>query len=268
MTKLEKTWTHFTAAPHRVMFLGGALQTVAVMLWWLLEMMTHYGVAGQAISWSILPNAAHIYLMLYGVFPSFIFGFIMTTFPRWMSGKEIPRKFYVQAFVLLLLGNVIFYVGLATHYSLLLLAVASTLAGWAVAVYALLRVILDTPPSDKTNPVVILLALILGWLGLLAFFIWLLSDNMLWLQVATQTGIWLFLLPLFTSVGHRMIPFFTMSALPNIKVSRPNWPWWWKKSLRCWQNPSLARPLPGALNECRANPAAGGPAGRIQPLGV
>lgn len=226
MSNLAKTWNNFTAAPHRVMFLSGALQTVAVMLWWLVDMLTRYGVAGHPITWSIMPAAAHIYLMVFGVFPSFIFGFIMTTFPRWMNGKEILPSRYVTAFVLLLSGNVLFYIGLFTQQGMLALAVASTLAGWAVAFYALLRVLLDTPPSDKTNPVMILLALGLGWLGLLAYFIWLLSDTMLWLRVATQAGLWLFLLPLFASVGHRMIPFFTISALPNLQVTRPNWPWW------------------------------------------
>ena len=226
MTNLSQTWNNFTAAPHRVMFFGGALQIIAAMLWWLLDLVTRYGVAGQPIAWSIMPGAAHAYLMVFGLFPFFIFGFVMTTFPRWMNGKEIQAQHYVTAFVLLLSGNVIFYAGLLTHHSVLLLAVACTLAGWAVAVYALLRVVLDTPPSDKTNPIVILLTLAMGWLGLAAFFFWLLSDNMLWLRVATQTGIWLFLLPLFASVGHRMIPFFTMSALPNLHVARPDWPWW------------------------------------------
>ena len=226
MTSPSKTWNNFTAAPHRVMFFGGALQIIAVMLWWLLEMVTRHGAAVHPITWSIMPNAVHIYLMLFGLFPSFIFGFVMTTFPRWMGGKEIPAWRYVTAFVLLLSGNVIFYIGMATHYTVLALAVLSTLAGWAVAVYALLRVVLDTPASDKTNPVVILLALGLGWLGLAAFFMWLLCHQMLWLRIATQAGIWLFLLPLFASVGHRMIPFFTVGALPKVHVARPNWPWW------------------------------------------
>lgn len=226
MAKLGLTWRNFTAAPHRVMFLSGALQTIAVMLWWLVDMVTRYGVAGHPIAWSILPGAAHIYLMVFGLFPSFIFGFIMTTFPRWMGGKEILTNRFVTAFVLLVSGNIIFYAGLATQQNILPVAVASTLAGWAVAFYALLRVVLDTPPSDKTNPIVILVTLALGWLGLAAYFIWLLNDNMLWLQIATQAGMWLFLLPLFVSVGHRMIPFFTMSALPNVQISRPNWPWW------------------------------------------
>lgn len=226
MMQLGQTWKNFTAAPHRVMFLGGALQTIAVISWWLIELVTRYELAGHHLEWSILPNAAHIYLMVFGMFPFFIFGFVMTTFPRWMGGKELPARHYVPSFVLMLLGNVAFYVGMLTHQVVLLFAVASVLAGLAAGIYALLRVVLDTPPSDKTNPVVILLALAMAWLGLAAYFVWLSSGNMLWLQIATQTGIWLFLVPLFASVGHRMIPFFTMSALPQLQVERPNWPWW------------------------------------------
>lgn len=226
MKNLVQTWKIFTAAPHRVMFFGGALQVIAVMLWWLFDMVTRFGAAGHPIAWSIMPNAAHIYLMVFGLFPSFIFGFVMTTFPRWMGGREIPALKYVTSFVLILLGNVIFYTGLATQQSVLLLGVSSTLAGWAVGIYSLLRVILDTTPSNKSNPVVILIALCSGWLGLFAYSIWLYSGNMLWLQIATQTGIWLFLLPLFASVGHRMIPVFTISALPGLNMTKPDWPWW------------------------------------------
>lgn len=226
MKDLVQIWKNFTAAPHRVMFFGGALQTIAIMLWWLLDMIMRYGVSGQRIAWSISANAAHIYLMVFGLFPSFIFGFVMTTFPRWMGGKEIQTKFYVSASALLLLGNVTFYAGLLMHHGVLLFAVASTLAGWALATYALLRVVLDTPPADKINPVMILLALTMGWLGLSAYLIWLIGGNGQWLQFATQTGLWLFLLPLFISVGHRMIPVFTMSALPGLKMGKPLWPWW------------------------------------------
>lgn len=223
---IAQIWKNFTAAPHRVMFFSGALQIVAVMLWWLIDMASRYVLAGHPITWSIMPNDVHAYLMVFSLFPSFIFGFILTTFPRWMGGKEIPVSRYVTSFVLLLSGNVIFYIGLVTHQSILQLAVASTLAGWAVSFYALLRVVLDTPPSDKTNSIVILVSLALGWSGLAEFFVWLLNGNRQLLQLALLSGIWLFLVPLFVSVGHRMIPFFTMSALPQFQITRPNWPWW------------------------------------------
>ncbi|MBU1776941.1 MAG: NnrS family protein, partial [Gammaproteobacteria bacterium] len=105
---MTKHWQVFTAAPHRVMFFGGALQAVAVMLWWLAELATRYGVVGEAVDWPLAPVAIHSYLMIFGLFPMFMFGFLMTTFPRWMSGFEIPARRYVPAFVLLMLGTLLF----------------------------------------------------------------------------------------------------------------------------------------------------------------
>lgn len=220
-----KLWHNFIAAPHRVMFFGGALQALAVMLWWLIELATRYSMVGQPIVWSIAPNAAHGYLMIYGLFPFFMFGFLMTTFPRWMNGTEIPPQRYVPAFMLMLLGAVGFYVGLLLVHSILLVALVSMLAGWGVALYALLRVLLDTQRQDKRHPQVIFAALSIGWCGLAAYLVWLLGGSAAWLQFAIQGGLWLFLLPVFASVAHRMIPFFTSSALPHRKVTRPYWPW-------------------------------------------
>jgi uncharacterized protein involved in response to NO len=207
------------------MFFGGALQALAVMLWWIIEMATRYGMVRQPIAWSIAPAAAHGYLMIYGLFPFFMFGFLMTTFPRWMNGTEILPQHYVSAFMLLMLGAVGFYVGLLLDHSILLVGLVSTLAGWGVALYALLRVLLDTQHSNKQHPKIIFIALCLGWCGISSYLVWLSSGNASCLHFAIQGGLWLFLLPVFASVGHRMIPFFTSSALPQRKVARPYWPW-------------------------------------------
>jgi uncharacterized protein involved in response to NO len=219
-------WDTFTAAPHRMMFFGGALQIIAVMLWWLIELVTRYGIAGYPMSWAIVPAVAHAYLMIYGMLPFFIFGFLMTTFPRWMNGKEIRKRHYVPAFVLLMLGNIGFYAGLLTDHYILPVALSCTLIGWGVVLYALLRVLLVTAPYDKRHAKIILAALCMGWCGVAAFFIWLLTDIPAWLHFSRQAGLWLFLVPVFASVAHRMIPFFTSSALPQLHVTSPYWPWW------------------------------------------
>jgi len=218
--------SNFTAAPHRMMFFGGALQSIAVMLWWLIELVMRYGSVGHIFVWTIVPSAAHIYLMIYGLLPFFMFGFLMTVFPRWMNGGEIAAQYYVTTFALLMLGAVSFYIGLLSNIFILALAVICTLAGWGVALYALLRVLLDTQHPDKQHPKIIFVALCLGWCSLVAYLIWLINGNSLWLKITIQGGLWLFLLPVFASVAHRMIPFFTRSALQNNVVKRPYWPWW------------------------------------------
>ncbi|HEY6094331.1 MAG TPA: NnrS family protein [Gallionellaceae bacterium] len=215
-------WQIFTAAPHRVMFFGGTLQLVLTMLWWLLDLATRYG-SGNPISWTIAPNTAHLYLMIYGIFPFFMFGFLMTTFPRWMGGKEIPARLFVPAFLLMLAGVTLFYAGLLIK-ALLLAAVASTLAGWAIGLYALLQVLRQTKNPDKRHSAIAWVAFTLGWCGAACYLVWLLTDNYGWLTAAMHAGIWLFLLPVFFNVGHRMMPFFIASAIQRIRLDRPDWP--------------------------------------------
>lgn len=218
-------WRTFTAAPHRVMFFGGALQAMATMLWWLADLTMRYGL-GRTVEWTVAPNAAHAYLMLYGMFPFFIFGFLMTVFPRWMSGQEIPARRYVPAFALLMLGAVSFYLGLATSKVILTGSILLTLCGWTIACYALLRVLLDTASQNKRHPFAAAIALALGWGGMLCYLAWLAWDQMVWLDCALQAGTWLFLLPVFAVAGHRMIPLFTSNALPQGRITRPEWPLW------------------------------------------
>jgi uncharacterized protein involved in response to NO len=94
-----------------------------------------------------------------------------------------------------------------------------------IALYALLRVLLDTTSSNKKHPIAVFIALGAGWCSQAAYLIWLVNGNDAWLRFALQGGLWLFLLPVFASVAHRMLPFFTSSALPQLEVRRPDWPW-------------------------------------------
>ncbi|GAB4119451.1 MAG: NnrS family protein [Sideroxydans sp.] len=216
----------FTAAPHRVMFFGGAVQIVLVMLWWLFELATRYVFPAQVVTWPLFPTAIHSWLLLFGMLPFFFFGFLMTTFPRWMAGNEIPAARFVPAFVLMFAGVLLFYAGLIFGRTLLLLADVSLLAGWATGLYALLRVLLDTRPGDKRHTLVLFIAFSIGWLALLSFLLWQLTGAHALLQLSLRAALWGFVLPVFATVAHRMIPFFTSSALQQQDVPRPFWPWW------------------------------------------
>ncbi|MBA3023771.1 MAG: NnrS family protein [Gammaproteobacteria bacterium] len=216
----------FIAAPHRVMFFGGAVQTLLAMSWWLFELGTRYLLPQYSVSWPLFPTAAHIWLLLFGMLPFFFFGFLMTTFPRWMAGNEIPVQRYVPAFVFMFAGVSLFYAGLFLAPVLLILASASMLVGWGGGLYALWRVLRDTRPSDKRHTSVLLAAFSIGWLALAVFLYWQVTGRHEALQLALRAGLWGFVLPVFATVAHRMIPFFTSSALQQKEVPRPFWPWW------------------------------------------
>lgn len=216
----------FIAAPHRVMFFGGAVQTLLVMLWWMFELSTRYLWPQYIVAWPMLPAVIHSWLMLFGMLPFFFFGFLMTTFPRWMAGQEIPPKLFVPAFVFMFTGVLMFYAGLLFGRTLLLLADISLLTGLAIGLSALLRVLLDARPGDKRHTVVLFIAFCIGWIALLSFLLWQLTDRHALLQFSLRAALWGFVLPVFATVAHRMIPFFTSSALQQQDVPRPFWPWW------------------------------------------
>lgn len=222
----HSSWRTFTAAPHRVMFLGGAFQGVATILWWFIDLMGRFGGFYQPVIWTISSVWAHAYLMIYGFFPFFIFGFLLTTYPRWMMGEEIDARFYVPAFLGLAGGVILFYIGLMTTKFLLMIGVFMMMSGWGVALVALLNVFFTSRHSDKRHQAVTSAALMMGWLGSGAFLLWLLTENPLLLKISWIGGIWFFLLPLLVAVSHLMIPFFSSAVMENLTFVR-RYPIFW-----------------------------------------
>src|SRR3989344_4233320 len=214
-------WQVFSAAPHRMMFLAGAIQAVLAMCLWLAEMLGRTGL------WPPLPLVlsstwAHVFLMLYGLFPFFIFGFLLTVYPRWMGGTVIPASRYVAASGFLAAGMILFYAGLFTSRIVLAAALALQLAGWGVTLYSLLAVFLR---ASKRGPHerLLNLALAAGMLGIACFLAGIVSQAPLAFLLAREIGLWLFMMPVVFLVAHRMIPFFSQSVLINYIMVRPAW---------------------------------------------
>lgn len=217
---------HLSAAPHRSLFLAGALQGVLTVLWWVFDLTGRYGIAGSITTWSIAPTWAHAFLMIYGFFPFFIFGFLFTTYPNWMNGDKVKPREYITTCVSMAAGVVLFYAGLLTHKAIIIAGVELMLAGWGVAVYVLFRILLTTPTQDKRHARVTSVALLMGWLGVAAYLFWLVTENSAVLNFARHAGIWFFLLPIVLTVSHRMIPFFSSRVLENYELVRPFWMLW------------------------------------------
>jgi len=215
----KQSWLDFSSAPHRMFFFGGALQSILVITWWLSDLAGRYGRFYAPVNWAASPTTIHSFLMIYGFFPFFIFGFLMTTFPRWMNGEEVERKIYLPSFLLLFTGMLLYYIALFISEKVMMMAQILYLAGWAVGVYALLRVYWRSKHPDKLHATITAFVLLLGWI-LLACSIFGGSDLQ---EIAKIGGIWVLLLPVFFLVSHRMIPFFSANAIPNYKVVRPMW---------------------------------------------
>jgi uncharacterized protein involved in response to NO len=226
LTQILTVRDHLAAAPHRSLFLAGALQGVLTVLWWVFDLTGRYGIAGSATTWSIAPTWAHAFLMVYGFFPFFIFGFLFTTYPSWMNGDKVKPREYLAACALMAAGVALFYAGLLTHKAIIVTGVELMLAGWGIAVYVLFRILLTAPAQDKRHARVTSIALLMGWLGAAAYLGWLVTGSSAVLDFARHAGIWLFLLPIVLTVSHRMIPFFSSRVLDNYEMVRPFWMLW------------------------------------------
>lgn len=217
--KLTISWDTFSAEPHRMFFFGGIVQSILTLTWWLIDLAGRYGTLYVPISWAIVPTDAHAFLMIYGFFPFFIFGFLMTTFPRWMNGEEVEHHAYVTAFILLAAGSLLIYVGLIFSIILLKIALLLFLAGWGMGLYALLRVYLRAKHPDKRHATITSVVMMVGWLLVAGFT----SSEAHLVAIAKIGGIWLILLPVYFAVSHRMIPFFSANVIPDYKIVRPDW---------------------------------------------
>ena len=218
-----KRWQTFSAAPHRMMFFGGILQFLLTITWWSLELLGRYTTGWISIQ-SVIPSTwVHPFLMFYGIFPFFVFGFLMTTYPRWMFGPLVPMRHYVSAWALLFSSVPLTYLGLLTSKLIFTIATLCLLGGWSIAFYALLQVYFRAPAKDKHYETILNMALFAGWLGIVSYLIWLLTDISFFLDFVRQGSLWLYLLPIMITVCHRMIPYFSSCVLKDYRVVQPAW---------------------------------------------
>jgi uncharacterized protein involved in response to NO len=209
------------AAPHRLMFFVGALNVLAAMAWWALWLIDQrWRVFGFAQP-SLPAGWAHAFVMQYQVLPPFIFGFLLTVFPRWMGLAELTRWHYLPVGIGLLGGQLLVLAGLATGMPALIhVGVIDTLAGWTAALAVLIR-LLWQDAFRNWHAVSCAGALLLGLIGLLLFAAYLHDGDARLLFASIKIGGFGLLLPIYVSVAHRMFPFFAGNAVAGYVAWRP-----------------------------------------------
>jgi len=204
-----------------MMFVAGMLTGMAGGLWWVA------GLAGRMAP-AFLPPAAvapiwvHAWLMVFGLLGPFVFGFLFTTFPRWQSATEVRRAVYVPVFAVLLAAACLALVGALTSARWFLAGVALAAAGW-LAAWAVLMSVMLRAQAIVSHAVVAACAIGIGAVSQLAYAAGLWLDDAAILHLALRAALWGCLLPLVYAVCHRMIPFFTQSAVPGYRAHRPGW---------------------------------------------
>lgn len=211
------------SAPHRLLFLAGTLAVLLSMGWWALEL------TALRFGWSAWPQPpmppgwAHAVLIQYGLFPLFMFGFLLTVFPRWLDRPSLPWTRYVPVAGSVFGGYVVAHLGLLGMAWLLTLGVLLMLGGYLFGIAVLAGVLRASSATRKGHARSCLLALTLGAVGLLAFLVYLFGGPSACALLAIKLGTFGLLLPIYFSVMHRMLPFFSGNVVGGYTMVRPAW---------------------------------------------
>lgn len=214
-------WETFTAAPHRMMFFAGAVQLLLPLLFWAIELFGRYTQLWAPLELLIPATWVHGFIMLYGVFIFFIFGFLFTVYPRWMNGPLVPKSSYISTFIWMCSGILLFELGVFFNLFIAVIGIAIFMFGWALGQWALFKVYRAAPAQNKNYETILNIALSTGWLSAGSFLLWLLTDDWSYQAFSLKAGIWIFLLPILFTVSHRMLPFFTSSMVKNYVIVQP-----------------------------------------------
>jgi uncharacterized protein involved in response to NO len=220
-----------------MMFVAGMLAATAGGLWWAASLLGRLWPALLPPA-QVAPVWVHAWIMVFGLLGPFVFGFLFTTFPRWQDGPEVRRVLYLPVFITLVSSFVLALAGAMGAGRAFLAGVLLACAAWLVAWGVLLSVMLRARVI-VSHAVVAAAAVGVAAAAQVAFAAGLWRDDAAVLHLALRAALWGGILPLVYAVCHRMIPFFTQSAVPMYRAFRPAW-WLVAFSLLCLGHLALA----------------------------
>lgn len=209
-------------APHRLLFFIGASNLLLAMAWWAAWLV--------AARWPVLampqpqPHAGwlHAFVMQYQMLPSFIFGFLLTTFPKWLGLPDVNRWRYLPVGVGLFGGQIATLLGALGWEDGIIVGLLLTLAGWLTGVLTLGALLLrDMTVNWHARSC--FAALALGLMGVTAWLAFVLGASPIWAFASIKIGSYGLLLPVYVTVAHRMFPFFAGRVVPGYTPWRPLW---------------------------------------------
>ena len=209
-------------APHRLLFAVGAANVLLAMLWWALWLVdTRWQAIGLAQP-AVYAGWLHAIVMQYQVLAPFMFGFLLTVFPRWMGLQDLTRWHYVPVGAGLFGGQLLTLAGALGPAHLVHLGAVLTLAGWATGLFYLLRWLWQDG-GRNWHALSCGGALLLGFAGFLCYAVYLHTGNARLMFAAIKIGSFGLLLPVYFTVAHRMFPFFAGNTVAGYKPWRPIW---------------------------------------------
>lgn len=218
-------WRHLLLAPHRLGFFLAMSVLVFSGVWWALVQLDRVSALLQ-LAYAVSPSLVHATVMTFGFIPLFFSGFLFTAGPKWLGVRALEALQLRAPLVLQAAGWMVWVVGGHVHVVLAGAGLGSALVGLGWMVVLFWRLILASTAEDRLHARVIGVAGVVGWLSLAGAGLALWLDAPALGRACVLTGLWGFVAVTYVTVAHRMIPFFTSSAVPMVAVWRPFWVLW------------------------------------------
>lgn len=220
----DRRWRarYLLLAPHRLGFFLAMLLLVSSGAWWALVQLDRVG-AGLSLPYALSPSLVHAAVMTFGFIPLFFSGFLFTAGPKWLGVTPPQVRQLMAPLLLQATGWALWLAGAHLHA---LLAQAGLVLAWAGLAWATAwfwRLIRLSQAPDQLHARTVGVACLVGCLSLAGLLAAVLLQAHALARASVLTGLWGFVLVVYVSVAHRMIPFFTSSAMPLATVWRPSW---------------------------------------------
>jgi len=161
--------------------------------------------------------------MTFGFMPLLFSGFLFTAGPKWLGMRPVPVSRLVVAVGLQAAGWMLWVAGGHLGLGLAVAGVVLAWVGLAWIQWLFWRLLMASVVPDRLHATVIAVAGLVGVVALGAVIVSLLRDGGEMARLWVLTALWGFIVATYVAVAHRMIPFFTASAVPMLRAWRPNW---------------------------------------------
>lgn len=218
-------WRYLLLAPHRLGFFLAMVVLATSGIWWALVQLAR-STGWWGMYYAMSPTLVHAAVMVFGFIPLFFAGFLFTAGPKWLGVDAVPAHALRAPLGAQALGWLLWLVG--AHWRIGAALAGLALAGAGMAWMAALFVgrLRLSRVEDQVHARVIAAACVLGCTCMAGLWLSLAVGTHALARAFVYTGLWGFVVVVYVTVAHRMIPFFTSSALPMVQAWRPFWVLW------------------------------------------
>ena len=221
---LDRHWraSNLLLAPHRLGFFLAMVVLVASGSWWALVQLDRVSVT-VVLPYTFSPTLAHAAVMTYGFIPLFFSGFLFTAGPKWLGVQPFTTRLLMTPAIMQTCGWRLWITGLHLNLLSALFGLALAWSGLTSMTWLFWRLIWRSRENDQLHARIIGFACLVGCVSLGGLLANMVVGATALALACVMTGLWGFVVVVIVTVAHRMIPFFTSSAMPFTSVWRPFW---------------------------------------------